>query len=346
MCLLYAWHDTPRKTSELLAIGEEEGPVAYQLLGSEPIVLAHAVYELSEVEQEIAHELPGPPPKPWSGYSNDRRPVLFDLNAGCPVPKIVKNGEGSALLKNPDLLYDCVSAMVDASRRVARTNGDAARVTGGAAAMEDGKPGDADMNGPRPVTVKIRKGFARDEDLSVENAKAIEEAGAAAITVHGRCREQYYEGKADWDCIARVKSEVSIPVIGNGDVMTGADAIRMMEYTGCDGVMIARGALGNPWIFTEAIKLIEMMDSGKSPSDVIAAHEESHKVSDEERIQTLLKHIDLVAKFKDEYTAVREMRKHVGWYIKGMHGAAELRRKVNTITDLNELKEVITGILR
>ena len=288
------------KTAELLAIGEEEGPVAYQLFGSEPIVLAHAVYELSEVEDpESGLHIPGPPPKKWAGYPNDRRPALFDLNAGCPVPKIVKNGEGSALLKDPDLLHDCVAAMCKAADEAAKKTGV-----------------------HRPVTVKIRKGFARDEDLAVENAKAIEAAGAAAVTVHGRCREQYYDGKADWGCIARVKDAVRIPVIGNGDVMCGEDAACMMDETGCDGVMIARGALGNPWIF-----------SGKSPTP-------------KERIDMLSEHIDMVAGYKGEYTAVREMRKHVGWYIKGMHGAAQIRREVNIIDDIEELKQTVRGLSR
>lgn len=314
------------KTAELLAIGEEEGPVAYQLFGSEPIVLAHAVYELSEVEDPTLERMqtdengsgeserleadgpdchpsklhiPGPPPKKWPGYSNDRRPALFDLNAGCPVPKIVKNGEGSALLKDPNLLHDCVAVMCKAADEAAKKTGI-----------------------HRPVTVKIRKGFARDEDLAVENAKAIEAAGAAAVTIHGRCREQYYDGKADWGCIARVKDAVRIPVIGNGDVMCGEDAIRMIDETGCDGVMIARGALGNPWIF-----------SGKSPTP-------------KERIDMLIEHIDMVAGYKGEYTAVREMRKHVGWYIKGMHGAAQIRREVNIIDDIEELKQTVRGLSR
>ena len=332
-----------RKTAELLAIADEEGPVAYQLFGSEPVVLAHAIYELSEVEdRELSVDpgtgeasdpkIPGPPPKPWPGYSGDRRPVLFDLNAGCPVPKIVKNGEGSALLRDPDLLHDCVSAMCRAAREVAEEKGIS-----------------------RPVTVKMRKGFSRDEDLSVENAKAIEAAGAAAITVHGRSREQYYEGRADWDCIAHVKEAVKIPVIGNGDVMSGADAIRMMDETGCDGVMIARGALGNPWVFTEAGELYRRRIETEAPGGETGAFGDEtgtsgeHKVcvpDDNEKIRMLIRHIDLVCRYKGEDTAVREMRKHVGWYIKGMHGATEIRRKVNTINDIGELKETVKGLLR
>ena len=322
-----------RKTSDLLAIADEEGPVGYQLFGSEPIVLAHAIYELMEVEDRNlaqapstaqpsgAAQVPGPPPKPWPGYPSDRRPLLFDLNAGCPVPKIVKNGEGSALLKDPDLLYDCVKAMSDAAREAA------------------GKTG---VN--RPVTVKIRKGFSRDEDLAVECAKAIEAAGAAAVTVHGRCREQYYEGRADWECIARVKDALGIPVIGNGDVMSGEDAIRMMKETECDGVMIARGALGNPWIFTEANELYRRWIEEGVPYEAEDTADFTPTV--EERIEKLLEHIDMVARYKGDHTAVREMRKHVGWYIKGMHGATEIRRKVNTIDDVNELRKTVTSLLR
>lgn len=319
------------KTAELLAIGEEEGPVGYQLFGSEPVVLAHAVRVLSEAEEDPAKgggaeddlkeemkTVPGPPPKPWSGYTNERRPVLFDLNAGCPVPKIVKNGEGSALLKDPDLLYDCVSAMCKAARAAAERSGVL-----------------------RPVTVKMRKGFEKDEDLSIENAKAIEAGGASALTVHGRTRQQYYDGKADWDCIRRVKETIGIPVIGNGDVMSGEDALRMMDETGCDGVMIARGALGNPWIFTHARRLYDERE-GKDPEPGEIAF---FPPSEEEKIAMLIKHIDLACEKKGEYTAVREMRKHVGWYIKGMRGATRLRRMVNGIEDAEQLKQTIGSLL-
>lgn len=181
--------------------------------GSEPEIMAHAVKEL---EQE--------------------KNPLIDLNAGCPVPKIVKNGDGSALLKKPQLLYDVVRAMVESTKK--------------------------------PVTVKIRMGFQRGENTAVESARAIEAAGAAAITVHGRTREQYYEGKADWSAIAEVKKAVRIPVIGNGDVMTGRAAVDMMEETGCDGVMIARGAMGNPWIFREASAIWRGEEPPEPPTDM------------------------------------------------------------------------------
>ena len=345
-----------RKTGELLAVGEEEGPVGFQLFGSEPEILGYAVRLLSDpahakaVDAEVAewyedaaaeesgHMAAGaidssdpaavirPPhiaanraPMGARTAAGLRPPALFDLNAGCPVPKIVRNGEGSALLKDPELFYDCVSAMCDASRKAAG-NGARAAV-------------------PIPVTVKIRKGFERDEDCAVEIAKAAEAAGAAAVTVHGRTRQQFYEGEADWGAIARVKAAVNIPVIGNGDVHSGKDAIRMMEETGCDGVMIARGALGNPWIFQEACALWRGDGEFTASSD----YEGFISPTDEERIRQLLHHLDLVCEDKGERVAVREMRKHVGWYIKGMRGATQIRRRINTAATVAEMKQILTG---
>ena len=267
-----------RKTGTLLSIGEHEGPVAFQLFGSEPEIMAFAAKEL-----------------------RDRDNVLIDLNVGCPVPKIVKNGEGSALLKKPDVLFDVVSAMV----------------------KEAGKP----------VTAKIRMGFARGENLAVETAKALEAAGAAAVTEHGRTREQYYEGKADWQVIADVKKAVKIPVIGNGDVNTGRDAVDMLDQTGCDGVMIARGALGNPWIFRDAIALWKGDTMPPEPTK-------------EERVNMLLRHLDLVAYDKGDRIAVREMRKHVGWYVKGMHGASAIKREINQIDDIEKMRQAIRDITK
>ena len=266
-----------RKTGTLLSIGENEGPVAFQLFGSEPEIMAFAAKEL-----------------------RDRDNVLIDLNVGCPVPKIVKNGEGSALLKKPDVLFDVVSAMV----------------------KEAGKP----------VTAKIRMGFSRGENLAVETAKALEAAGAAAVTVHGRTREQYYEGKADWQVIADVKRAVNIPVIGNGDVNSGRDAVDMLEQTGCDGGMIARGALGNPWIFRDAIALWKGNTLPPEPTKA-------------ERVSMLLRHLDLVADDKGDRIAVREMRKHVGWYVKGMHGASAIKRKINQIDDIEKMRQAIRSIV-
>ncbi|MDO4485472.1 MAG: tRNA dihydrouridine synthase DusB [Bacillota bacterium] len=267
-----------RKTGKLLEIGEAEGPVAFQLFGSEPEIMEFAAKELK-----------------------DRDNVLLDLNVGCPVPKIVKNGEGSALLRRPELLYDVVCAMVKAAGK--------------------------------PVTAKIRMGFTREENLAVETAKALEAAGAAAVTVHGRTREQYYEGEADWQVIADVKKAVRIPVIGNGDVYTGEDAVAMLERTGCDGVMIARGALGNPWIFRDAAALWKGDAIPPAPSN-------------EEKVRMLLRHIDLVAQDKGERIAVREMRKHVGWYVKGMHGASAIKREINQIDDIDKMREAIRSIIK
>ena len=266
-----------RKSKKLLEIGEDEGLVAYQLFGSDPEIMAKAVADLKD----------------------DNNPIV-DLNVGCPVPKIVKNGEGSALLKKLDVLYDVVEAMV--------------------------------KNAGKPVTAKIRMGFERGTNTAVETAKVLESAGVAAVAVHGRTREQYYEGKADWQVIADVKNAVKVPVIGNGDVMTGQDAIDMMEQTGCDGVMIARGALGNPWIFRDATALWKGEELPEAPSN-------------EERIKTLIRHLDLIIADKGERIAVKEIRKHVGWYIKGMHGAAAFRREVNQIDDAQQMRNAINSIL-
>ena len=212
---------------------------------------------------------------------------------GCPVPKVVKNGEGSALLKNPELAGRIIEAMI----------------------KETGKP----------VTAKIRMGWDEHSVNAVEVAKILEQAGASAVAVHGRTREQYYTGKADWDIIREVKQAVNIPVIGNGDIFSGQDALDMMKQTGCDLVMIARGALGNPWIFAEAKALWE----GKEPPKVPDANEKR---------EMLEKHFCDLLELKGEYAAVREMRKHTGWYLKGMPGAAAMRREINQITDAQELK--------
>ena len=330
-----------RKTAELLAVGEEEGPVGFQLFGHEPEVLSYAVRAILGSDPakagdfaEALKKIPGPPPKPWRS-ADGKRPVVFDLNAGCPVPKIVKNGEGSALLKDPQLLHDCVAAMCEAAGAAAREAPGASGETAAAepGALETASREESMAPVPVPVTVKIRKGFSRDESSAVENALAAEAAGAAAVTVHGRTREQYYEGKADWSVIAAVKKAVKIPVIGNGDVTRGADALRMMEETGCDGVMIARGALGNPWIFREARAL---WDGRELPAFA----------SEEERLEMLCHHLDLVCEDKGEPIAVREIRKFVGWYTKGIHGAAAVRRQINMIDSAEEMKRIIRTLER
>ena len=250
-----------RKTDQLLFLYEEEKPVAYQVFGSEPEIMAFTARALEERENAI-----------------------LDINMGCPVPKIVKNGEGSALLKRLDLVYDLISAMVS--------------------------------NTSKPVTAKIRIGFDKSCINAVETAKAIEEAGAAAVAVHGRTREQYYSGKADWTQIRAVKNAVSIPVIGNGDVVDGDSAMAMMEETGCDFVMIGRGALGNPWIFRDVLAAWKGEPQPELPNLV-------------EKKEMMLRHFHDMIELKGEYAAVREMRKFVGWYLKGIPGSAALRGKIN-----------------
>ena len=262
-----------KNTDVLLKTYEEERPVAYQIFGSEPDIMAYAARTLDS-------------------HAN----AILDINMGCPVPKIVKNGEGSALLKNPDLIYEIIQ------RTVAETT--------------------------KPVTVKIRIGFDEHSINAVEVAKTAEAAGASAVAVHGRTREQYYTGKADWSLIGKVKEAVNIPVIGNGDIFCGEDALRMMEQTGCDMVMIARGAQGNPWIFREAVALWEGKEKPTPPTV-------------QERLQVIYKHCDYVLAEKGEYIAVREMRKHVAWYLKGIKGSAHLRAAINEKKTFEEIKTLL-----
>ena len=311
-----------KNTEKLMEIGGAEGPVAFQLFGSEPEIMQQAVWCLCMGKRLKRGEV-------IDGPKDAYVPALIDLNAGCPVPKIVRNGEGSALLKEIDRLHDVAEAMVRGAKAASLQR----EIIGQGSQIYFGSVEDtaSKVDGYVPVTAKIRIGFARGENVAVEAAKALESAGVAAITVHGRTREQYYEGKADWQAIAEVKKAVRIPVIGNGDVKCGADAIHMMDETGCDGVMIARGALGNPWIFAEAEALWK--DGSFTPP------------TKEERIAMLIRHLDTVVADKGERIGVREMRKHIAWYTKGMHGATAVRRAVNTVDSANEMKRILQQLI-
>ena len=230
----------------------------------------------------------------------ENRPFsILDINMGCPVPKVAGNGEGSALMKNPKLVEEIVSKTAKAIKK--------------------------------PVTVKIRKGFDDEHINAVEIARIAESAGAAAVAVHGRTREQYYSGKADWDIIRQVKEAVKIPVIGNGDVTSPEDARQLMETTGCDGIMIGRGAQGNPWIFRQ---ILHWMETG----------EEEPKPDLEEVKAMILRHARMLVEYKGAYTGIREMRKHVAWYTAGYPNSAKLRARVNEIESLEALEHLIQGI--
>lgn len=253
-----------RSYRDLLLTTRAESPVALQLFGCEPELMGEAAHRLTQ----------------------DGRYALLDINMGCPAPKIVNGGEGSALTRDPVL-----------AQRIAREVVRRSHV---------------------PVTVKIRKGWDAQSETYLEMGKRLEDAGVCAVTLHGRTRQQFYEGHADWESIARLKEALSIPIIGNGDVHDAADAQRMMDETGCDAVMVGRGAMGNPWLF-----------AGRDD------------VSPEERMAMILRHTRMLIALKREDVAVREMRKHVAWYVRGLHGAAKVRTQVNRISDMESLEKTL-----
>ncbi len=260
-------------TKKLLTVEQEERPAAVQLFGSQPEIMAAMAKKIENYDIDI-----------------------IDVNMGCPAPKIVKNGEGSALTKNPKLVGEIVKAMVTAQKK--------------------------------PVTIKFRKGFDEEHINAVEIAKIAEQNGAAAVAVHGRTREQYYSGKADWDIIKAVKEAVSIPVIGNGDVFTPQDAKNMLEYTKCDAIMIGRAAQGNPWIFQ---RINHYINTGEMLPEI----------TPEQKVEKALRHARMLIEYKGEYIGVREMRKHISWYMKGIKGAAELREKINRANSYNEIEQLL-----
>lgn len=265
-----------KNTKFLLTIDERERPVSLQLFGSDADIISEQAKRIEELPFDI-----------------------LDINMGCPVPKIVNNGDGSALMKNPLLAGEIIEKTARAIQK--------------------------------PVTVKIRKGFDEEHINAVEMAHIAQESGAVAIAVHGRTREQYYSGKADWEIIRKVKEAVKIPVIGNGDVWTPQDAIDMRKQTGCDGVMIGRGAQGNPWIFKQILHYEQTGELLEKPSP-------------QEVTEMILRHAKMQMEFKGEYTGMREIRKHAAWYTAGYKNSAKLRGKINETETYEELKELLSHL--
>lgn len=266
-----------KHTEKLLEIDTGEHPVSLQLFGSDPDIIADMAAQIEERPFEI-----------------------LDFNMGCPVPKVVNNGEGSALMKDPALAEEILRKMVKAIQK--------------------------------PVTVKIRKGFDDDHVNAVEIAKIAEDCGVAAIAVHGRTRQQYYSGKADWEIIRQVKEAVSIPVIGNGDLRSAEDVLRMKEQTGCDGFMIGRGAQGNPWIFAQILHKLETGEDLPRPTI-------------EEVAAMVLRHARMQIEVKGEYIGIREIRKHAAWYTAGYRNSSKLRGQINEVTTYEDLERLFQKLL-
>lgn len=271
-----ALYHNDTKSERLMEIREEERPVALQIFGSDPETMGRVVESI-----------------------NDHNHDIIDINMGCPAPKIVKNGDGSALMKTPGLAREIIETVVKASKK--------------------------------PVTVKIRKGWDEDSVNAVEIAVMAEAAGVDAIAVHGRTREQFYTGVADWSIIKAVKDAVSVPVIGNGDIFSVQDAVRMKVETNCDGLMIARGAQGNPWLLRQIAHYLKTGEILPDPTT-------------EEKVAEALRHFDLLVDYKGSYIGVLEMRKHAAWYLKGVRGGAVIKNAINKSTDQDEIRTLLRGI--
>ncbi len=266
-----------KNTNELLTIDEREHPVSLQLFGSDPDIISRMAKQIE--------------PLPFD---------ILDINMGCPVPKVVGNGDGCALMKQPLLAGEIIEKTAKAI--------------------------------DKPVTVKIRKGFDENHVNAVEMAHIAQECGAAAVAVHGRTREQFYAGAADWEIIRKVKEAVKIPVIGNGDLLTGKDIKEMERQTGCDGFMIARGAQGNPWIFKEMLYYLETGKNMERPSM-------------KEIVDMMFRHAKMLISYKGDYTGIREMRKHAAWYVRGCQNAAKLRARINEVESYGELLAIFEEVL-
>lgn len=260
-------------TEMLTAIKNEERPISLQIFGSDPDIMSYVIKNDLNFRDDID---------------------IIDINMGCPAPKIVKNGDGSALMKDPKLISKILEKCVKVSKK--------------------------------PLTIKIRSGWDKDNINAIEISKIAEESGIDAITVHGRTREMYYTGDADWDIIGEIKSRLKIPVIGNGDIFDSSDAIKMIEYTGCDGVAIGRGAMGNPFLF-------------KGINNVLSG-EKDYSPTYDEQLKTILLHMDLSCELKGEKIAIKEMRKHIAWYLKGLKNSNEIKNRVNTMESKNKIEDL------